>query len=67
MILVIRHGERTDLVEDPEERKKIIIQDDPPLTAHGHVQAANCGKRVATLLAADKPTILYSSPWIRCI
>ena len=37
MIFVIRHGERTDLVDDPEERKKIIIQDDPPLTTQGHV------------------------------
>ena len=43
MIFVIRHGERTDHVDDPDENKKIIIKDDPPLTALGHEQAEKCG------------------------
>ena len=66
MIFVVRHGQRTDHVEDPEENKKIIIKDDPPLTALGHVQAENCDKRISTLLA-DKPTTVYASPFIRTI
>lgn len=66
MIFVIRHGERTDHVDDPEENKKIIIKDDPPLTALGHEQAEKCGKRIATLLG-DRPTTIYASPFIRTI
>lgn len=35
MILFIRHGERADMVVNPNERKKVLLKFDPPLSEKG--------------------------------
>ncbi|CAD8205146.1 unnamed protein product [Paramecium octaurelia] len=77
MILFIRHGERADMVDNPTERKKVLLKFDPPLTEKGECQAKITGEQLRIQIeefANQKQMKTYdlsinfmSSPFLRCI
>ncbi|CAE6534147.1 unnamed protein product [Rhizoctonia solani] len=65
-ILIARHGFRLNwLTNDwasPTGTKK-----DPPLAAYGVAQAADLAKFIKSLPEEHRPTLLFSSPYYRCL
>ncbi|CAD8055006.1 unnamed protein product [Paramecium primaurelia] len=77
MLLFIRHGERADMVDNPDERKKVLLKFDPPLTEKGEYQARITGQQLRKELEEftkqkqiafqDLSINFISSPFLRCI
>ncbi|GAB1517193.1 C6 zinc cluster transcription factor-like protein [Rhizoctonia solani] len=65
-ILIARHGFRLSWVTSnwtsPTSTKK-----DPPLAAYGVAQAADLAKYIKSLPEEQRPSLLFSSPYYRCL
>jgi broad specificity phosphatase PhoE len=75
-LYVVRHSERTDKVQDPNERAKITYRYDVPITTRGHEWAFKTGEFLLSELeklrsdgsrSPDAKLVLISSPYYRCI
>jgi broad specificity phosphatase PhoE len=65
-IIILRHGERSDLA--PAARKiPYEISHDPPLTALGHLEAEEASNYIISLIQGEKSIKLVSSPMLRCV
>ena len=67
MVCFIRHGERCDNSDDPNEQARIELQHDPPLTHTGEAEATATGDHLRQLLADQnyEMVIIETSPWLR--
>ena len=65
--MFIRHGERCDNSKLEEERARIEVKSDPPLTRLGVAQAHMTGKYLKTYLKSGKydQIIIETSPFLR--
>jgi broad specificity phosphatase PhoE len=65
----IRHGERCDNVDDPEQLARIEFPWDPPLTFEGEAQARMTGDHIKKLLRDYnyEYVVIEASPWIRTL
>ena len=65
-VYVVRHGEREDDInEDYAETSDRPY--DPPLTATGRIQARKRGEYLRCLPGEQRPTVVVSSPFLRCV
>lgn len=66
---LIRHGERADCAPRHRTSKAYIIENDPPLTDKGIIQAFETGTSLKKFLTDDGYTdiVLECSPFIRCM
>ena len=72
ILVAARHGEREDYIQRDAGRNWIPTADrpwDPPLSAAGHRQVRELGRRVARSLAEHglpPVSVVYASPLLRC-
>lgn len=66
-IYVARHGYRANWLPAPHPPNPTGIDSDPPLAAHGVDQAVELGQYLASLPDNEKPQIIISSPFYRCV
>ena len=64
---LIRHGERADFSENPQEIKKIKLDFDPQLTEQGKIQSKKTGKFLSNQIKNDNPIYIITSPFLRCL
>lgn len=68
MLFAVRHGERCDLVINPEEKARVTVACDSPLTQNGLIMAERTGAKIKELLRGDESNIrIISSPFARCL
>ncbi|KAH7340239.1 histidine phosphatase superfamily [Rhizoctonia solani] len=65
-ILIARHGFRLSWTTNTWA-SPTGIEKDPPLAAYGVAQAADLAKFIKSLPEEQRPTLLFSSPYYRCL
>ena len=57
MLFAVRHGERCDLVINPEEKARVTVDCDSPLTQNGLIMADRTGVKIKELLQGDETNV----------